>query len=77
MVLGAMATQLTPEHEKRLKEATELLTVAHGEVEIALKALSTSGARGDKTIISEVLKAAFEKLTAARSRLEELNLDKR
>lgn len=64
-----MPNDISPEHQKRITEATEDLAVAQTEVERALREVTT-GSRADKTIISEVLKIAFERLTAARSKLE-------
>jgi hypothetical protein len=63
------------ELEKRIQEATELLSVAEREVDQALSGL-TVFERADKKMIGDVLRAALSKLTAARSNLEAV-LDQR
>jgi hypothetical protein len=57
------------ELEKRIKEATELLSVAEREVDQALSGL-TLFERADKKMIGDVLRAALSKLAAARGNLE-------
>jgi hypothetical protein len=59
----------SPELETRIKEATELLSVAESEVEEALSGL-TLFERADKKMIGDVLRAALGKLSTARSNLE-------
>ncbi len=58
-----------PELARRIAEATEDLAVAQREVERAMRELSSGAIRADKTIITEVLRTAFEKLTTAREKL--------
>jgi hypothetical protein len=57
------------ELETRIKEATELLSVAEQEVDQALSEL-TVFERADKKMIGEVLRAALGKLGMARRNLE-------
>ena len=57
------------ELETRIKEATELLSVAEREVDQALSGLSVFE-RADKKMIGDVLRAALSKLAAARGNLE-------
>lgn len=67
---------IDPEKQRRIEEATAALAVAQSEVEIALREVTSGSARANKTIISDVLKIAFEKLTEARSKLESV-IDKK
>jgi hypothetical protein len=69
-----MAT-ISPEHRKRITEATEALTIAQREVERAMLELTSDRPRAQKTIISDVLKIAFEKVAEARGKLESLTAD--
>jgi len=65
----AIVTELT----RSIAEATEDLAIAQREVERAMVELTAGGgARADKTIVTEVLRTAFEKLTAAREKLAAL-----
>jgi hypothetical protein len=57
------------ELETRIKEATELLSVAEREVAEALNGLAVFE-RADKKMIGDVLRAALSKLATARSNLE-------
>lgn len=61
-------TAIAPELALRIKDATEDLTVAQTEVEAALLALKNSD-RASKTIISDVLRVAFDRLVAAKAKL--------
>ena len=62
---------MSPEQKKRLSEATGALAVAQTEVEAALREV-TVATRADKSIISQRLAVAFEKLGEARTQLEKL-----
>jgi hypothetical protein len=63
-----MATKIDPENQRRINEAKEQLTRAEKELEAAMQALETT-TRADKRIIGPILKAAFESLAEAKSKL--------
>jgi hypothetical protein len=66
-----MPSQLPPELQRRVSEATDLLRQAEKELGAALQAL-TPEARAEKRMMSERLEGAFEALATAKSRLEAL-----
>ncbi len=70
-----MPKAIGDEIEKRILQATEDLAVAHREVEHAMEALTGDRPRAEKTIITDALRVAFEKLAAARQTLEALTAD--
>jgi hypothetical protein len=57
----------------RLEEATKDLEIAQREVERVMQELTVDTPRAHKTLISEGLRLAFEKLTEARRKLEGLS----
>ncbi len=59
---------ISPEYQSRLAEARTHLTEAEKELDIAMQALE-SGDRANKTMISTVLRNAFEKVAASRRAL--------
>ena len=61
---------MTPEQKKSLEDATGALAVAQTEVDAALQDIQSGAARAEKSIISQRLSVAFEKLAEARSKLE-------
>ncbi len=58
-----------PELQRRIKEATDQIGIAERELETAITQLKVSP-RGSETMISQVLQDAFEKLAAAKRKLE-------
>jgi hypothetical protein len=57
---------------KRIAAATADLGIAQREVERVMTALTADVPRAQKTIITEALRLAFEKLAGARATLTEL-----
>ena len=68
---NGLSSNLSPDQQKRIEDATGALAVAQTEVEAALREVSVA-ARADKSIISHRLAVAFEKLSEARSKLTEV-----
>jgi guanylate kinase len=64
-----MPPQISPELQRRIKEAREHLSVAEKELETALSDLAVEE-RADKRMISNRLERAFEKLAMGRKHLE-------
>lgn len=62
------ASQISPEHQRRISEAQTHLSGAERELDSAMQALDASE-RANKTMITAVLRVAFEKVTAARTEL--------
>ena len=63
-----MSTELGSEQEKRIRRAREALCQAESELAALLQALET-GERPDKRMISDVVRAAFEKLLTVKANL--------
>jgi hypothetical protein len=63
--------KISPDLQKRIKEAKELLSIAERELETALSDLDSTD-RADKKMISHRLELAFDKLRAGRRNLEEV-----
>ena len=70
-----MPSELSAEQRQRVTSATEDVALAQREVERALGELTANSPRAQKIIITEVLQAAFDRLTAARQKLEALVRD--
>lgn len=67
-----MPPQPLPEKvQRRLAEATASIADAERELDRVMREI-VSAERADKTIISEVVHSAFQKLAAARTNLEEV-----
>jgi len=60
---------ISPELQRRIAKAQELLTTAEKELEAALKELKVE-VRSDKRMINSRLETAFEKLAAGKSNLD-------
>jgi hypothetical protein len=60
---------ISPELQRRIIKAQELLSNAEQELDAALKELAVEQ-RSDKRMISNRLETAFEKLAAGKSNLE-------
>ncbi|HYH96599.1 hypothetical protein [Hyalangium sp.] len=63
--------KISPELQRRIKEAKEHLTVAERELEAALNDLKVEE-RADKRMISQRLEIAFDKLAAGRRNLDSI-----
>lgn len=63
-----MSSQIRPEHQRRIIEAKTHLKDAERELDSAMQALEAAD-RANKTMITSVLRVAFEKVTAARTEL--------
>jgi hypothetical protein len=57
------------EQRKHLSEASEDLAIAQREVERAMLELTADTPRAQKTIVTDSLRIAFEKVSAARAKL--------
>lgn len=68
-----MPEALNAEVRKQLSDAKADLAVAEKELESLFTAMA-SGERAEKQMISEVTRIAFEKLRAAKSKLEALGV---
>jgi hypothetical protein len=64
-----MASLDSPELKARIGKAKELISVAERELEVAMKELQASEPN-QKTMITTVLREAFDKLEIARRNLE-------
>ncbi len=60
---------ISPELQRRITKAQDLLSQAEAELEKALRDLKVEE-RSDKRMISDRLETAFEKLAAGKSNLE-------
>lgn len=60
---------IPPEVKRSVTAAMDVLSAAERELESAMRAIETAE-RADKKIISEVLQAAFDKVAAARMKLD-------
>jgi uncharacterized membrane protein len=60
---------IPPEHQERIVAATKILAGAEAELHEVLHVLETVD-RADKKMISDALRTAFDKVTAARANLE-------
>lgn len=69
MLYGRMPTSEQDDYKRRVSEANTDLDQALREVERALRELTADSPRAEKTIITEVLRVAFEKVASARARL--------
>jgi hypothetical protein len=67
-------TEIPVEVQRRMAEAKAALRAAEAELESAMRKVQLAD-RADKRIISDVLQAAFDKVTAARVKLEAVLLD--
>ena len=66
-----MSIPLDPENQRRITDATEAITVAQRELELALSEVS-GDLRANKQMISQALQTAFDKLAAARLLLQSI-----